>query len=132
MWENVCELFKKISDWGENNFWLALCVAIIAFMQWRTSEKQRKQDLFDKRFEFYNKSKNIYFSMPEKKKAGLNPYLEAEDLFPLTSEALWLFGEDMVKVLSDLVGTELEEDDRCFNNLPEHVENIFNKYMKVD
>lgn len=132
MCEFICDFFEYITNLDGNNFWLALCILIISFMQWKTEEKQRKQDLFDKRFEFYNKLKNIYFSMPEKKKSGLNPYLEAEDLFPLTSEALWLFGEDMVKVLSDLVGTELKEDDKWFNNLPDNVEKVFNKYMKVD
>lgn len=120
-----------LGSFNADNFWLALCVAGIAFLQWRTSEKQRKQDLFDIRFKFYQKLKNIYFSLTTKQKAGLNPYLEAEDLFPLLPEAKWLFGEDMANAISDMQGLELDDTDEVFETLPYKVEKIFEKYMKI-
>lgn len=132
MWENICELFEKIGDWGENNFWLALCVAIIAFMQWRTSEKQRKQDLFDKRFEFYDRLKNLYLSLFQREKAGGPKYIEPDDISPYLPEAKWLFGEDMVSAIQDMDGLELNEEDQIFRNLPYNIEKVFNRYMIVE
>ena len=122
---------KLLGSFSGDNFWLALCVALIAFLQWRTSEKQRKQDLFDIRLEFYKRLKNTYLSLSAKKEAGANPYLEPEDLFPLTSEAKWLFGKDLAKAISDMQGLELDETDSAFENLPFEIEKIFEKDMKI-
>lgn len=59
---------KLLGSFSGDNFWLALCVALIAFLQWRTSEKQRKQDLFDIRLEFYKRLKIHIFLYQQRKK----------------------------------------------------------------
>ncbi len=120
-----------LGDLSSNNFWLAFAVLIVAFLQWRTSEKQRKQDLFDIRFKFYQRLKEVYFSLRRKKKAGGNPYLEPEDLFPLLSEARFLFGEDVAQAISDMQGLELDDTDSAFEVLPHNIEKVFEKYMRV-
>lgn len=124
-------MIEKLGSFDADNFWLALSVVVIALLQWRTSEKQRKQDLFDIRLNFYQKLKNVYFSLSSKQKSGFNPYLEPEDLFPLISEAKWLFGKDMAKAISDMQGIELDDTDVAFESLPYEVEKIFEKYMKI-
>ncbi len=127
----VLKMKEFLGDLSSNNFWLALAVAIIALLQWRTSEKQRKQDLFEIRFKFYQRLKDVYFSLYRKKEAGGNPYLESEDLFPLLSEARFLFGEDVAQAISDMQGLEPDDIDFAFGKLPDDIEKVFEKYMKV-
>ena len=116
----------------ENNFWLATIVTIVACLQWLTLERQRKKDLFDKRYKFYKNIQNIYLSLEEKHKNGGNPYLEAEDIFPYITEAKWLFGNDVAEALNNLIGKELDGTDQIFRSLPENINEVFDKYMQIE
>lgn len=39
---------------------ISIGVAYVAFQQWRTAEKKRRQDLFDKRYKFFRRVWQIY------------------------------------------------------------------------
>lgn len=72
---------------------IAIVVAFIAYLQWRTAEEKRKQDLFDKRYKFYKllwKHFCAYIENP-----NIRP-LDIEDLLDFTHEAEFLFGNDIV------------------------------------
>jgi hypothetical protein len=67
---------------------LAPTVAVLGItftvLQWRTSEKGRQNDLFDRRYAFYMRLREAYLSQHDKD----NPPLEFEDWFPLAEDDL--------------------------------------------
>ncbi len=71
---------------------IAIGVMVIAFLQWQTAENLRKQQLFDKRYAFFNRiwgmfSAHIY-------DPNTAP-LETQDLLDYIDEAGFLFGKDI-------------------------------------
>lgn len=79
---------------------ISLGVAYIAFQQWRTAEKKRRQDLFDKRYDFYRRIWQTY----ERQIMHPNSYppLDEIDILDLVHEAEFLFGSDIVKHLFEM------------------------------
>ncbi len=73
---------------------ISMGVAYVAFQQWRTAEKKRRQDLFDKRYEFFRHIWQIY----ERQVVRPSDYppLGHEDILDLVHEAEFLFGKDIV------------------------------------
>lgn len=72
-------------------------VGWIAFQQWRTAEKKRRQDLFDKRYDFFRRIWQIYERQIINPDAY--PQLDESDILDLVHEAEFLFGKDIVKHL---------------------------------
>ena len=65
----------------------------IAFQQWKTAERKRKQDLFDKRYEFYQKMWRLYSGhiiAPEECSSVDETYI-----LDYVVEAEFLFGKDI-------------------------------------
>ena len=75
-------------------------VAYIAFQQWRTAEKKRRQDLFDKRYDFFRRIWKIYERQIVE--PALYPPLDDSDVLDLVHEAEFLFGSDIVDHLFEL------------------------------
>lgn len=103
---------------------------LIAYVQWNTNEKRRRQDLFEKRCQFYEEIKDIYYNLDNPNKSA--PYIQIEDISRLLPKALWLFGEDMREVLNNLVAKELDETDKRLECLPDEIEGVFSKYLRLE
>ena len=70
-------------------------------MQWRTSERHRQNDLFDKRYELYMRIRSTYLGQHD------GQPLDIEDWIPLAEEANFLFGEDIRKHVLSLNDKEV-------------------------
>ena len=121
--KSVTDLVRSVISshrWENPTVWIAIAVAIIAFMQWRTAEKKRKQELFDKRYFFYNNVFQLFYQ-----KQTQNKNVTVEDLLPYANEAMFLFD----KKLSDHVMSIMQYSKKDLNydwfNKP------FLKYLKM-
>lgn len=74
---------------------IAITVGVIGWLQWRTNERKRKQDLFDRRYEFYKRALAIY-EEGHSERAG---NYHAADWEYFYSEAEFLFGDKIVAPL---------------------------------
>jgi hypothetical protein len=72
---------------------IAIAAAVIGYVQWKTNDETRKNDLFDRRYQCYKEDE-------EKSSFGL----QVEDLVPVASEAKFLFGDGIVKHIMSLQG----------------------------
>jgi hypothetical protein len=77
---------------------IAVAVGVISWLQWRTNELKRKQDLFDRRFALYQKAV-LYYEEIWSDRAGTSP---AYDFNTLYVEASFLFGPDVVEHLKTM------------------------------
>jgi hypothetical protein len=71
---------------------IAIAGGVIAWLQWRTAERRRKQDLFEKRWEFFKRARKVYEQGP---RAPDGYVYHAEDFQYLAEEATFLFGPDI-------------------------------------
>jgi len=76
---------------------VALIAVYIASRQWSTSENKRKQDLFDKRFNFYQRVWGVYSQPIEN--GGIVNFITDIDILEYVNEAQFLFGEEIVEHL---------------------------------
>jgi hypothetical protein len=74
---------------------IAVAAGVIAWLQWRTNEHKRKQDLFDRRFTFYLKAVSFYEEIWSERAGTSHDY----DWKALYVEASFLFGPDVVEHL---------------------------------
>lgn len=98
---------------------LAIFGAVIAGLQWRTNERKRKQDLFDRRFAFYMKAVSYYEDFWSDRAGTSSAY----DWKTLYVEAGFLFGPDIVKHLQSMNG-KMKFDIQWFSE-------PFGKYMQL-
>lgn len=126
------DLCNDIFNCNCKDLGLIAITILIAYMQWQTNERERKQNLYNLRIQFYEEIRKLYLSLDNKAhKIGID-YIAEDDIFQYTAKADWLFGEDMVEALNKLVGKELDYDDQTFRCLPYEVEKVFTKYMKIE
>lgn len=120
--ENISKIIENtfLEKLLEPTLWIAIAVAIIAVMQWKTAEKQRAQDLFDKRYALYERIFSIFYQ-----KQVQNKDVSEKDLLPYANEALFLFDEDVAKHILSIKDFNSKKLDYDFINKP------FLKYMKV-
>lgn len=77
---------------------IAVGGGIIAWFQWRTNETKRRQDLFDRRFEFYKRAVAGY----EELWSDRNGTTTAYEWKYFQVEAGFLFGPDVVEHLKTM------------------------------
>ncbi len=77
---------------------IAIAGGVIAWLQWRTNELKRKQDLFDRRFALYLKAVSYYEEIWSER-AGTSPDYDFKSLY---IEASFLFGPDVVEHLKTM------------------------------
>lgn len=82
---------------------LAVFGALIAYLQWRTNELKRKNDYFDRRYNFYKRIESMWLSSTTDEQL-LAEGFEIEDLIPLADEAGLLFGKDVAGHIVSLAG----------------------------
>jgi hypothetical protein len=78
----------------------ALIAAAIGYLNWKTAEQKRKQDLFDKRYDYYRKMRGVYDELvcqPE------TPDPDYEDVEGWATEGKFLFGEDIERHIAAMV-----------------------------
>jgi hypothetical protein len=83
---------------------VAVVGLVFAGLQWWTTERERQNTLFDRRFNFYTRLKQIYLSQHDRS----NPPLTEEDWSPLAEEAGFLFGDDIERFVSSLADKKVE------------------------
>ena len=77
---------------------VAIAGGIIAWLQYRTNETKRKQDLFDKRFDFYIRAVSAYEEFWSER-VGTTTAYEFEAFY---AEGSFLFGPDLVEHLQTM------------------------------
>lgn len=77
---------------------VAIAVGVIGWLQWRTNERKRKQDLFDRRFAFYLRAVSGYEELWSERVGTSSKY----DWDTLYVEASFLFGPDVVQHLKTM------------------------------
>lgn len=85
---------------------IAVIAVYIAWQQWNTAEKKRKQDLFDKRYAFFKLMWKFYEGHiidPDKV-----PAVDEEHILDYCFEAEFLFGKDIVKHLMEMPKKQAE------------------------
>lgn len=67
-------------------------VACVTYLQYRTSDQQRKNELFDHRYDFYRKMENQWLSTTRND----DPFVtDIITLIPLAQEARFIFDDDI-------------------------------------
>lgn len=107
-----------------------ILACFIAYLQCNTYDKQRRQELYEPRYKFYQELQNIYYSLDNPTKN--THYIQFEDISHLLSRSEWLFGKDMRKAINDLNSRTLDEMDKKLGILPDYLERIFAKYMTIE
>jgi len=77
---------------------IAIGVAVIGFFQWHTNENKRKQELFDRRFDFYKRALSAYEEF-HSERIGTTEAWEFEYFY---IEAGFIFGDDIVEHLRNV------------------------------
>lgn len=82
--------------------WLAPIIAIVGLMlgslQYWLALKKRKDDLFDRRYAYYQKVRNMWVSTWDKDQ----PVFDQEDVIMLAEEAGFIFGKDICEHILSL------------------------------
>jgi hypothetical protein len=77
---------------------IAITGGVIAWLQWRTNERKRKQELFDRRFALYLKAVSYYEEIWSES-AGSSPDYDFKTMY---IEVGFLFGPDVVDHLKTM------------------------------
>lgn len=106
-------------------FLIACFMGYVAYQQWQTNERKRRQDLFDKRFKFYCEMKNIFEAMYDGDLETLN--LDSTHILLNDNRAdlaLFLFGKDIQEHIINLFDKKIKTHDDFTQP--------FNKYLSVE
>jgi len=79
---------------------IAVAGVVIAFFQWKTNDLKRQNELFDRRYEFYQRLRKWWLATSA---PAVNSF-DIEDLIPLAEEADFLFGNDISKHILSFEG----------------------------
>lgn len=123
--ENITKLIEILdASWIDLLFEpttvVAGIVAIIVFMQWHTSEKQRKQEIFEKRWDLYSRVSDLFYQ-----KQILKQKISEEYFLLCANEASFLFDKKVAKHIMDICSYDKEGLDYDWLNKP------FKKYMRI-
>lgn len=77
---------------------IAVAGLIIAWLQYRTNNQKRKNELFDRRYDFYKSIEKIWISTRDEE----NRTLDDQDLIPFASEAEILFDRSVANHIMSL------------------------------
>jgi hypothetical protein len=82
---------------------IAMVGLVIGFLQWRTNHLKRKNELFDRRYEFYYRFREWWLNTGRKPDYAQRE-IDVDDLLPWGEEASFLFGNDIVRHICSFVG----------------------------
>ncbi len=75
---------------------------LLNLFQYRLAAKRRKDDLFDRRYEFYRQVRSMWLNTGNGAPPGQRPWLDIKDLIPVSEEASFLFGQDIAQHICSL------------------------------
>ncbi len=124
--DKIIELLKAFFEkpapyfWETSSFWLALIIAVITWKQWNTSEQQRRQELFERRFSLYEQAFAFLY-----KHCILGQKVKESDLLPIANEASFLFNKSVANHILSIASYNDAILNYDWFNKP------FNKFMKL-
>ncbi len=83
---------------------IALAAVVLGFLQYRLAKQRRKDDLFDRRYAFYESVRKMWMNTGVNAPPNTDPDLDVLDLVTLAYEAEFLFGEDISQHILSLGG----------------------------
>jgi hypothetical protein len=105
---------------------IALIAVIYAGMQAKTAKIKRRQDLFDLRYAFYRKVREMYVAVAQYDR----PY-DGFDFYDLAEEASFLFGDDVAKHIASMTDRKIPEQVKYAGIVDDWFIKPFNKYLKL-
>jgi hypothetical protein len=103
---------------------IAIAVGTIGWLQWWTNERKRKQDLFDKRWDYFKRARSVFDQGP---RAPDGYHFHSEDLDELAMEGAFLFGPDIEALIWSFPDHfDRSRRDRAWYETP------FKKYMQLN
>lgn len=95
--------------------WIAIGAAILspvvavaglgfALGNFQLAKRRRNDELFDRRYEFYQRLRSMWLRTGRAAPPGHDPEVYTEDLIPIAEEARFLFGEEIADHVLGLVG----------------------------
>lgn len=123
--ENFDEVIKMLdTTWWDRLFEpttvIALIVAIFSFAQLKIASKQRRQEMFEKRWDLYTRVFDLFY-----RKQVLKEKIEPVTLLPYANEANFLFDKKVAKHIMSIANYSEENIDYDWLNKP------FRKYMRI-
>lgn len=83
---------------------VALAGAVIATAQYRLAERRRKDELFDRRYAFYQRLRAAWLETGTGASPDQDPSVDILDLTSFAEEASFLFGRDIADHIYSLAG----------------------------
>jgi hypothetical protein len=83
---------------------IAVAGITIGVLNYLHARRKRKDDLFDRRYEFYKRVRDWWLKTGTGAAPGQDPSVHPEDVIPIADEARLLFGKEVAQHLMSLVG----------------------------
>jgi len=74
---------------------IAIAGVILAILGYRLQQRRRQDDLFDRRYAFYQRVRSWWLQTGNGAPPGEDPSIDETDLIPIAEEAELLFGKDI-------------------------------------
>lgn len=83
---------------------IAIAGVAFAYGNFQLARRRRNDELFDRRYEFYQRLRSIWLQTGNGAPPGDDPSVYVEDLIPIAEEARFLFGEEIAQHVLALEG----------------------------
>lgn len=83
---------------------IAIAGIVIGALNYVHARRKRKDDLFDRRYEFYKRVRDWWLKTGTGAPPGSDPTVALEDVVPIAEEARLLFGEEIARHILSLEG----------------------------
>jgi hypothetical protein len=81
---------------------IAIAGIVLGILNYLHAQRKRKDDLFDRRYEFYKKVRDWWLTTGTGAPPDQNPFIDPEELIPIAEEARFLFGDDIAQHILSL------------------------------
>lgn len=87
---------------------IALVGILLAVMNYRLAKKRRRDELFDRRYDFYKKLERVWRNTGNGAAPGAQPWLDWDDLEPWAQEAEFLFDSTVAEHIRSYADKEFK------------------------
>ena len=84
---------------------IAFAALILGFQNYRLAPRRKQDELFDRRYAFYQRLRSIWVSSGTGARPNEDPNLNVEDLIPIAEEAQFHFGDDIATHILSIEGS---------------------------
>jgi len=81
---------------------IAVAALVLAVCNYLLAARRRQDELFDRRYEFYQRVRSMWLATGNGAPEGVRPWLDTTELIPIAEEAGFLFGRDVSKHITSL------------------------------